>query len=94
MISETGEHPFVFRIDDQPVFVSFPVEAYDYFSPQELKSAEEIIMRQSGTEQPAIAESPKEQSLIQRLSEAKKATETAIQDRQYQTPYKAKGMHR
>jgi len=93
MISETGEHPFVFRIDDRPVFVSFPVEAYDYFSPQELTSAEQIIMQLSGAEQAAKSEPSKEQSLIQRLSEARKVSETAIQDSQYQPPHKAKDIH-
>lgn len=44
MALETGEHPFIFKSDGIPVSVRFPAEANKYFTPQEMETAEQLLM--------------------------------------------------
>jgi hypothetical protein len=65
MVLETGEHPFIFKSDGIPVFVSFPAEADKYFTPQEMKTAEQLLM----ADKPAEVEKPTD--LAKRLFQAR-----------------------
>jgi len=72
MAKETGEHPFIFKNDGVPILVSFPVEAEDYFTPQEIQKAEKLLMEsESKTEIPTKDSS----SLSQRISNAREKAE-------------------
>lgn len=73
MITETREHPFVFKIDGAPVFVSFPPEAFEYFTPPELKMAEQIILRAETPELESysVPQNEKASGLRDKLSFAK-----------------------
>ena len=72
MALETGEHPFIFKNDGVPVFVSFPVDAEDYFSPQEMQKAENLLM-ESESKQAIPTQEPN--SLSQRISSAREKAE-------------------
>ncbi len=65
MVLETGEHPFIFKSDGIPVLVSFPAEADKYFTPQEMKTAEQLLM----ADKPAEVEKPTD--LAKRLFQAR-----------------------
>jgi len=72
MAMETGEHPFIFKNDGIPVLVSFPVEAEDYFTPQEIQKAEKLLM-ESESKQAIPTQEPN--SLSQRISNAREKAE-------------------
>jgi hypothetical protein len=62
---KTGEHPFVFKNGGIPVFVKFPAEADKFFTPQEMKAAEQLLM----ADKPAEVEKPTD--LAKRLFQAR-----------------------
>jgi hypothetical protein len=62
---ETGERPLVFKNNGIPVFVKFPAEADKYFTPQEMKTAEQLLLG----DKPEEVQKPTD--LAQRLSQAR-----------------------
>lgn len=73
MITETGEHPFVFKSEGVPVFVSFPIEASDYFTKAELVVAKHLVMNSEKLQHEEKSVQQKEGGLSQRLMNAKNA---------------------
>lgn len=60
VFQETGARMFVFPGKDSntPALVSFPAEANDYLTPEELKLAEEVILRQENDDVQPTQETP------------------------------------
>ncbi len=76
MALETGEHPFVFQKDGNPVFVRFPEQVQRYLSPQEMISAEKIIMENQFQNQKSdTVKEGQARSLTEKISDARKAAE-------------------